>query len=145
MMANEHIRTGSNSYEKVKTFKYLGSLLINQNSIQEKIKCGLKTRNSCYNSVQTLLSSRLLLKNLKIKIYKINIASFAIWMWNMAPWIAGYIQKIPNFYFYYILFVFKLYQITGEHRTGNFFVYMFTPINYEDRTVSSCPNSDSEC
>ena len=37
MMANEHI--GSNSYEKVKTFKYLGSLLTNQNSIQEEIKC----------------------------------------------------------------------------------------------------------
>ena len=35
MMLNEHFRIGSNSYEKVKTFKYLGSLLTNQNSIQE--------------------------------------------------------------------------------------------------------------
>ena len=25
MMANEHVRIGSKSYEKVKTFKYLGS------------------------------------------------------------------------------------------------------------------------
>ena len=25
MIANAHIKTGSNSYEKVKTFKYLGS------------------------------------------------------------------------------------------------------------------------
>ena len=57
-------------YEKVKTFKYLGSLLTNQNSIQEEIKCRLKAGNSCYYSVQTLLSSRLLSKNLKIKIYK---------------------------------------------------------------------------
>ena len=39
---NEHITEGSNSYEKVKIFKYLGSLLTNQNSIQEKIKCRLK-------------------------------------------------------------------------------------------------------
>ena len=31
MIANEHIKVGSNSYEKVKTFKYLGSLLTNQN------------------------------------------------------------------------------------------------------------------
>ena len=38
-IANEHIRIGSNSYEKVKTFKYLGSLVTNQNSIQEEIKC----------------------------------------------------------------------------------------------------------
>ena len=30
MMANEGIAVGSNSYEKVKTFKYLSSLLTNQ-------------------------------------------------------------------------------------------------------------------
>jgi len=34
-IANEHIKIGSNSYEKVKTLKYL----TNQNSIQEEIKC----------------------------------------------------------------------------------------------------------
>ena len=33
-------------------------------------KCRLEAGNSCYHSVQTLLSSRLLSKNLKIKIYK---------------------------------------------------------------------------
>ena len=37
MIANEHIRIGSNYYEKVKTFNYLGSLATNQNSIQEEI------------------------------------------------------------------------------------------------------------
>ena len=47
-----------------------GSLLTNQNSIHEGIKCRIKAGNSCYYSVQTLLSSRLLSKNLKIKIYK---------------------------------------------------------------------------
>ena len=44
--------------------------MTNQNSIQEEIKCRLKAGNSCYYSVQTLLSSRFLSKNLKIKIYK---------------------------------------------------------------------------
>ena len=38
--------------------------------VAEDIKCRLKAGNSCYYSVQTLLSSRLLSKNLKIKIYK---------------------------------------------------------------------------
>ena len=33
MIANAHIRIDSNFYEKVKIFKYLGSLLINQNSV----------------------------------------------------------------------------------------------------------------
>ena len=69
-IANAHIKIGSNSYEKVETFKYLGSLLTNQNSVQEEMKCRLKAGNSCCHSVQTLLSSRLLSKNLKIKIYK---------------------------------------------------------------------------
>ena len=60
----------SNSYEKVQTFKYLGSLLTNQNSIHKEIKCRLKTGNSFYYSVKTLSSPQLLSKNLKIKIYK---------------------------------------------------------------------------
>ena len=54
----------------MKTFKYLGFLLTKQISIQEEIKCRLKAGNSCYYSVQTLLSSRLLSKNLKIKVNK---------------------------------------------------------------------------
>ena len=39
MIANEHIRIGSHSHEKVKTFKYFGSIVTNQNSIQDEIKC----------------------------------------------------------------------------------------------------------
>jgi len=39
------------------------------NSIQEEIKSRLKSGNACYHSVQNLLSSSLLSKNLKIKIY----------------------------------------------------------------------------
>ena len=50
MIANAHVKIGSNSYEKVKTFKYFGSLLTNQNSIQEEIKCRLKAGNACYDS-----------------------------------------------------------------------------------------------
>ena len=48
MTANAHICIGINSYEKVKTFKYLGSLLTNQNYIQEEIKRTIKAGNSCY-------------------------------------------------------------------------------------------------
>ena len=69
MIANEHIKICSNSYEKVKNFKCLGSLLANQNYIQEEIKCKLKAGNSCY-SVKTHLSSRILSRNLEIKVYK---------------------------------------------------------------------------
>ena len=58
------------SIEKVEQFKYLGTTLTDQNSIQEEIKSRLKLGNACYYSVQNLLSSRLLCKNFKIKIYR---------------------------------------------------------------------------
>ena len=51
-------------------FKCLGTTLTNQNSILEEIKSRLKSGNACYHSVQNLLSSSLLSKNLKIKIYR---------------------------------------------------------------------------
>ena len=51
-------------------FKYLGTTLTNRNSIAEEIKSRLKSGNTCYHSVQNLLSSRLLSKKLKIKIYR---------------------------------------------------------------------------
>ena len=47
-----------------------GTTLTDQNSIQEEIKSILKLGNACYHSVQNLLSSNLLSKNIKMKIYK---------------------------------------------------------------------------
>ena len=67
-MANKYIMIDCNSYEQVKAFKYVGSLLTNQDFIHEEIKCRLKAGNSRYYSVQKLLSSRFRLKFLKIKI-----------------------------------------------------------------------------
>ena len=54
-------------------FKYLGRILTDQNSIQEEIKSRLKSGNACYHSVQNLLSSSLLSKNLNINIYRTTI------------------------------------------------------------------------
>ena len=56
--------------ERVEEFNYLGTTLTNQNSIQEEIKRRLKLGNACYYSVQNLLSSSLLSKKLKIKVYR---------------------------------------------------------------------------
>jgi hypothetical protein len=42
----------------------------NQNSIQEEIKNRLKSGNASYHSVQNLLSSDLLSKNIKIKVFR---------------------------------------------------------------------------
>ena len=58
------------SYERVGEFKYLGTTLMNQNSIQEEIKSKLNSGSACFHLVQNLLSSSLLSNNSKIKIYR---------------------------------------------------------------------------
>ena len=67
---NHDVRIDSSTFERVEEFKYLGTTLTNQNAIQEEIKSRLRSGNACYHSVQNRLSSRLLSKNLKIKIYR---------------------------------------------------------------------------
>jgi len=63
------VKIDNSSTERVEEFKYLGMTLRDQNSIQEEIKSRLKLGNACYHLAQNLSSSRLLCKNLKIKIY----------------------------------------------------------------------------
>jgi hypothetical protein len=65
---NRHIKIANRSFENVSQFKYLGTTVTYQNLIQEEIKRRLNSGNACYHSVQNLMSSRLLSKNLKIRI-----------------------------------------------------------------------------
>ena len=63
---SHNMKIGNSSFERVEELIYLGTTLLNQNSIQEEIKSRLKPGNACYHSVQNLLPSSLLTKNLKI-------------------------------------------------------------------------------
>jgi len=56
----------NSSTDRVEEFKYLGTTLTNRNSIQEEITSRLRLGNACCYSVQSLLSSSLLSKKLKI-------------------------------------------------------------------------------
>jgi hypothetical protein len=67
---NWDIRIANRSFENVSQFKYLVTTVTNQNLIQGEIKRRFKSANACYHSVQNRLSSRLVSKKLKIRIYK---------------------------------------------------------------------------
>jgi hypothetical protein len=67
---NRDIKIVNKSFENVPQSKYLGTTVTNKNFIQEEIKRRLNSGSARYHSVQTLLSSFLLSKNVKIRIYK---------------------------------------------------------------------------
>jgi hypothetical protein len=68
---------GNRLFENVSQFKYLGMTVTNQNLIQEEIKRRLTSANACY---QNLLSSHLLFKNIKIRLYKTNFTFGSVWV-----------------------------------------------------------------
>jgi len=57
----------------------LGTILTNENSVQEEIKSKLKPGNACCNSVSNFLSSTLPSKNIEIKIYRNIILPFVLY------------------------------------------------------------------
>jgi hypothetical protein len=46
---NHNIKTDNKSFARVEQFKYLGTTLTHQNSIQEEIRSRLKSGNACYH------------------------------------------------------------------------------------------------
>jgi hypothetical protein len=81
---DDSVKTDNSSIERVEEFIYLGTMLTDQNSVQEEIRSRLKLGNACYYSVQNLLSSRLLSKNFKIKIYRTII--FPVVLYGCETW-----------------------------------------------------------
>jgi len=82
----QSVRIDNSTFERVEEFKYLGTTLTNQNSIVEEMTSRLRSENACYHSVQNLLSSRLLSKNLKIKIYRTIILPLVLYgceVWSL--------------------------------------------------------------
>jgi hypothetical protein len=80
------MKTDNISFERVKEVKYLGTAFRDQNYVQDEIKSRLKLGNACYHSVQNVLSSSLLFKNLKTKIYRTVILPVVLYgceIWSL--------------------------------------------------------------
>jgi hypothetical protein len=75
----QSIKIANRSSESVVKFKHLGTTLTDQNCTHEEIKSRLNWGNDCYHLVQSLLSSRLLSRNVKVKIYKATILSLVLY------------------------------------------------------------------
>ena len=69
---SHNTKIDKSSFQGVEEFIYLVTTTTIQYSIQEEIKSRLKSGNACYHSVENLLSSSLLSKNIKIRKYNFD-------------------------------------------------------------------------
>jgi hypothetical protein len=79
---DHNIKIANRSFEDVAKFKYLGTTLTDRNFMHEYFKSRLNSGNACYHSVQNLLSSHLLSRNVKVKIYRTTILPVVLYRYE---------------------------------------------------------------
>ncbi|KAJ4437296.1 hypothetical protein ANN_17434 [Periplaneta americana] len=72
IVRNGNIKIGDLSFKEVEKFKYLGATVTNINDTREEIKCRINMENACCYSIEKLLSSSLLSKNLNVNTQSIT-------------------------------------------------------------------------
>ncbi|KAJ4441820.1 hypothetical protein ANN_11679 [Periplaneta americana] len=86
IVRNGNIKIGNLSFEEVEKFKYLGATVTNMNDTREEVKHRINMGNACYYSVEKLLLSSLLSKNLKVRLYKtfiLPVVLYACETWTL--------------------------------------------------------------
>jgi hypothetical protein len=114
----DSVKIDNSSIERVEEFKYLGTMLTDQNFVQEEIKSRLKLGNACYHSLQNHLSSRLLSKNLNVKIYRTIILPGVLYgceTWSLA-WREEHRLRVSMNRVLRSVFGPKRDEVTGEWR-----------------------------
>jgi len=78
MQVKLKIKRNNKLYKNLANLEYLGTILINQNCMHEEIRAG----SAGHHSVQNILSSNLVTKNIKINIYRTAISLFLCKIWR---------------------------------------------------------------
>ena len=107
-------------------------------SIHEEIKSRLKSENACYHSEKNLLSSSLLSKSVKIKIYRTIILPVVLYgceTWSLTLCQEGRLGVFE----YRVLRIYgpKRDEIIGEWRTLHNERYALCPSPYMIRVIKS--------
>lgn len=66
--AHRHLEMGIYKFKRVKGFKYLGTLITQNNEIQEEIKTRIQAGNRYYFGLSMMFKSRNFSKNLKLQL-----------------------------------------------------------------------------
>ncbi|KAJ4426003.1 hypothetical protein ANN_27630 [Periplaneta americana] len=116
IVRNGNIKIGDLSFEKMEKFKYLGATVTYINDTQEEIKRRINMGNACYYSVEKLLSSSLLSKNLKVRIYKTVI--LPVLLYGCETWTVREEHRLRVFENKVLRKIFgaKRDEVTGEWR-----------------------------
>jgi hypothetical protein len=80
------IKRANRSFEDAAQFRYLATTLTDQNCMHEETKSRPNSRNACYHSVQSVLSSRLLFRKVTVKMFKtitLPVVLYGCETWSM--------------------------------------------------------------